>query len=91
MLDAAARDRAFRDFGGAVEMAHAFYLGARADSPEPDRQIELGPCTESYTVDNILNMGAARRELAEHGSTTVVMRLAERFPAVRHLGAERPQ
>ncbi|MEU4932043.1 TfuA-like protein [Streptomyces yokosukanensis] len=33
MLDAAARDRAFRDFGGAVEVARAFYLGARADTP----------------------------------------------------------
>ncbi|KUN75385.1 TfuA-like protein [Streptomyces griseoruber] len=33
VLDAAARDRAFRDFGGAVEVARAFYLGARADTP----------------------------------------------------------
>ena len=56
-----------------------------------DHQIDLGPCTETYTVDRILNMGAARRELAEHGRATVVMRLAERFPAVRYLGAERPQ
>ncbi|MFJ8141135.1 hypothetical protein [Streptomyces sp. NPDC096013] len=30
-------------------------------------------------MDNILNMGAARRELAEHGRTAVVMLLAERF------------
>ncbi|WP_371493421.1 TfuA-like protein [Kitasatospora sp. NBC_00374] len=30
VLDAAARDRAFRDFAGAVEVARAFYLGARA-------------------------------------------------------------
>ena len=29
LLDAAARDRAFRDFAGAVEVARAFYLGAR--------------------------------------------------------------
>ncbi|MEU5091080.1 TfuA-like protein [Streptomyces sp. NPDC021356] len=29
-LDAAARDRAFRDFAGAVEVARAFYLSARA-------------------------------------------------------------
>ncbi|MFJ2651868.1 hypothetical protein ACIO1C_34735 [Streptomyces sp. NPDC087420] len=56
-----------------------------------DHQIELGPCTETYTVDKILNMGEARRELAEHGRATVVMRLAECFPAVRYLGAERPQ
>lgn len=28
--DTAARDRAFRDFAGAVEVARAFYLGARA-------------------------------------------------------------
>ncbi|CCK32768.1 hypothetical protein BN159_8390 [Streptomyces davaonensis JCM 4913] len=32
VLDAAARDRGFRDFGGAVEVARAFYLGARADT-----------------------------------------------------------
>ncbi|MFF6852759.1 TfuA-like protein [Streptomyces antimycoticus] len=32
-LDAAARDRAFRDFPGAVEVARAFYLGARAEAP----------------------------------------------------------
>ncbi|MFJ6140887.1 TfuA-like protein [Kitasatospora sp. NPDC092286] len=30
VLDAAARDRAFRDFAGAIEVARAFYLGARA-------------------------------------------------------------
>jgi len=56
-----------------------------------DHQIDLGPCTETYTVDRILNMGEARRELAEHGRATVAMRLAWRFPAVRYLGAERPQ
>ncbi len=33
VLDAAARDRAFRDFAGAVEVARAFYLAARADTP----------------------------------------------------------
>ncbi|MFE7117263.1 hypothetical protein ACFU99_17815 [Streptomyces sp. NPDC057654] len=34
--DAAARDRAFRDFRGAVEVARAFYLGARsADARTP--------------------------------------------------------
>lgn len=32
ILDAAARDRAFRDFAGAVEVARAFYLGARDTS-----------------------------------------------------------
>ncbi|MCX4461148.1 hypothetical protein OG585_47265 (plasmid) [Streptomyces sp. NBC_01340] len=55
-----------------------------------DHRIDLGPCTETYTMDKILNMGQARRELAEHGVATVVLRLAERFPAVRYLGAERP-
>lgn len=36
--DAAARDRAFRDFSGAVEVARAFYLGERAadTSSSPD-------------------------------------------------------
>jgi hypothetical protein len=55
-----------------------------------DHQIDLGPCTETYTMDKILNMKEARRQLAEHGRATVVMRLAERFPAVRYLGPERP-
>ncbi|RLU86245.1 hypothetical protein CTZ27_25025 [Streptomyces griseocarneus] len=32
VVDAAARDRAFRDFAGAVEVARAFYLGTRAAS-----------------------------------------------------------
>ncbi|MFE1558368.1 hypothetical protein ACFW6V_25755 [Streptomyces sp. NPDC058734] len=35
VLDAAARDRAFRDFAGAVEVARAFYLSARADATTP--------------------------------------------------------
>ncbi|MER6443990.1 hypothetical protein [Streptomyces venezuelae] len=33
--DAAARDRAFRDFAGAVETARAYYLGARAEEASP--------------------------------------------------------
>lgn len=56
-----------------------------------DHQIDLGPCTETYTMDKILNMKEARRELAEHGHATVVMRLAKHFPAVRYLGPERPE
>ncbi|MEU4259640.1 hypothetical protein AB0B42_26435 [Streptomyces fradiae] len=56
-----------------------------------DHRIDLGPCTETYTMDKILNMGEARRELAEHGHATVVMRLAEHIPSVRYLGAERPE
>ncbi|GHG95290.1 hypothetical protein [Streptomyces rubradiris] len=35
VLDAAARDRAFRDFAGAVEVARAFYLSARAMDTDP--------------------------------------------------------
>ncbi|MFE1824010.1 TfuA-like protein [Streptomyces anulatus] len=35
VLDAAARDRAFRDFAGAVEVARAFYLSARAGTAGP--------------------------------------------------------
>ncbi|MEV7087562.1 TfuA-like protein [Streptomyces sp. NPDC093085] len=34
-LDAAARDRAFRDFAGAIEVARAFYLAARATDTDP--------------------------------------------------------
>ncbi|MEV4865504.1 hypothetical protein MRBLMF1_006986 [Streptomyces ossamyceticus] len=56
-----------------------------------DHQIDLGPCTETYTMDKILNMKEARRELAEQGHAKVIMRLAERFPAVRYLGDERPE
>ena len=41
-------------------------------------------------MDKILNMKEARRDLAARGHATVVMRLAERFPAVRYLGPERP-
>ncbi|MFI9835248.1 hypothetical protein ACIHIX_47180 [Streptomyces sp. NPDC051913] len=56
-----------------------------------EHRIDLGPCTETYTMDKILNMREARRELAEQGHAKVIMRLAERFPAVRYLGAERPE
>ncbi|TKT03696.1 hypothetical protein E4U91_29030 [Streptomyces lasalocidi] len=35
VLDAAARDRAFRYFAGAVEVARAFYLSARANTTGP--------------------------------------------------------
>lgn len=55
-----------------------------------EHQIDLGPCTEIYTMDKILNMKEARRDLAARGHATVVMRIAERFPAVRYLGPERP-
>lgn len=54
-----------------------------------EQQIDLGRCTEIYTVDKILNMKEARRDLAVHGHATVVMRIAEHFPAVRYLGPER--
>ncbi|MFE9782266.1 hypothetical protein ACFYPA_29480 [Streptomyces sp. NPDC005775] len=55
-----------------------------------EHQIDLGPCTEIYIMDKILNMKEAQRDLAARGHATVVMRLAERFPAVRYLGPERP-
>ncbi|WP_433456597.1 hypothetical protein ACQPXS_47310 (plasmid) [Streptomyces sp. CA-142005] len=55
-----------------------------------EHQMDLGTCTELYTMDKILNMEEARRDLAAHGHATVVLRLAERFPAVRYLGPERP-
>ncbi|MFJ4790834.1 hypothetical protein [Streptomyces sp. NPDC088794] len=56
-----------------------------------EHQIDLGPCTEAYTMDEILNMSEARTELAAHGHTTVHMRLARHIPAVRYLGDEPPQ
>ncbi|MCX5343685.1 TfuA-like protein [Streptomyces atratus] len=39
VLDAAARDRAFRDFTGAVEVARAFYLSARAVVAAPSASL----------------------------------------------------
>ncbi|MET8831608.1 hypothetical protein ABZX40_37975 [Streptomyces sp. NPDC004610] len=56
-----------------------------------EHQIDLGPCTETYTMNKILNMSEAQRALAEHGHATVVMRLAEHSPPVRYLGPERPE
>lgn len=55
-----------------------------------EHQFDLGRCTEIYTVDKILNMKEARRDLAMRGHATVTMRIADRFPAVRYLGPERP-
>ncbi|WP_405976523.1 hypothetical protein OG496_55300 [Streptomyces sp. NBC_00988] len=74
------RDGMFRLTAGYESMI--FTLG--------DHQIDLGPCTETYTMDKILNMPEAQRELAEHGHATVIMRLAEHTPAVRYLGTEQP-
>ncbi|MFC9602434.1 TfuA-like protein [Streptomyces niveus] len=39
VLDAAARDRAFRDFAGAVEVARAFYLSARTAVTTPSASL----------------------------------------------------
>ncbi|MFC5668135.1 TfuA-like protein [Kitasatospora misakiensis] len=49
VLDAAARDRAFRDFAGAVEVARAFYLGARAaeTSSPPSAVVSSSAASES--------------------------------------------
>lgn len=54
-------------------------------------QMDLGPCTETYTMDKILNMKEARRDIAALGHATAVLRLARNFPAVRYLGSERPE
>ncbi|WP_318219247.1 hypothetical protein [Streptomyces sp. SCL15-6] len=51
-----------------------------------EQQIDVGPCTEIYTMDKILNMKEARRHLVAHGRATVTMRIAKRFPPVRYLG-----
>ncbi|MFG2463801.1 hypothetical protein ACGFWE_43190 [Streptomyces sp. NPDC048523] len=56
-----------------------------------EHQIDLGPCTEAYTVDKILNTSEARAELAAHGHATVRMRLTRHIPAVRYLGDQLPQ
>ncbi|MFF5306688.1 hypothetical protein ACFY5F_45745 [Streptomyces sp. NPDC013161] len=56
-----------------------------------DAEVDLGPCTETHTMDKILNMREAQRELADRGRTTVTIRLAEHTPVVRHLGTQQPQ
>jgi hypothetical protein len=56
-----------------------------------DAEFDLGPCTETHTMDKILNRREAQRELADRGRPPVIMRLAEHTPAVRHLGTQRPQ
>ena len=44
-LDAAARDRAFRDFAGAAEVARAFYLSARAETPAVSAGSAVSTCS----------------------------------------------
>jgi hypothetical protein len=56
-----------------------------------EHQIDLGPCTEAYTADKILNTSEARAALAAHGHATVHMRLARHIPAVRYLGDGPPR
>ncbi|WP_328655615.1 hypothetical protein [Streptomyces sp. NBC_00334] len=51
-----------------------------------EQQIGVGPCTEIYTMEEILNTKEARRDLAAHGHATVTMRVTKRFPPVRYLG-----
>ncbi|MFB7500144.1 TfuA-like protein [Streptomyces sp. NPDC056161] len=47
VLDAAARDRAFRDFAGAVEVARAFYLSARAGTAGPSPSLTTSGARQS--------------------------------------------
>ncbi|MFC8824743.1 TfuA-like protein [Streptomyces sp. NPDC057137] len=47
VLDAAARDRAFRDFTGAVEVARAFYLSARAAVTAPSASLVVSGARQS--------------------------------------------
>ncbi|MFE2940269.1 TfuA-like protein [Streptomyces sp. NPDC059255] len=47
VLDAAARDRAFRDFAGAVEVARAFYLSARAVVTAPSASLAVADARQS--------------------------------------------
>ncbi|MFJ4706736.1 TfuA-like protein [Streptomyces anulatus] len=47
VLDAAARDRAFRDFAGAVEVARAFYLSARAVATTPSASLVASGARQS--------------------------------------------
>lgn len=47
VLDAAARDRAFRDFAGAVEVARAFYLSARAALTAPSASLVVSGARQS--------------------------------------------
>lgn len=47
VLDATARDRAFRDFAGAVEVARAFYLSARAVATAPSASLVVSGARQS--------------------------------------------
>ncbi|WP_430378172.1 hypothetical protein [Streptomyces sp. B1-3] len=56
-----------------------------------EHQIDLGPCTEAYTTDKILNMSEARTQLTAYGHATVRMRLTRHIPPVRYLGDGPPR
>ncbi|MFC7794142.1 hypothetical protein [Streptomyces cinereoruber] len=49
------------------------------------QEIELGAGVDTYTLDKVLNLAEARRELAENGQATVRLRVSKQFPATRHL------
>ncbi|MET9111739.1 hypothetical protein, partial [Streptomyces zhihengii] len=51
-------------------------------------EIDLGPCIETYTLDKVLNLRQAERELSRTGQATVRLRVAQRFPATRYLGTK---
>ncbi|MFE2561611.1 hypothetical protein ACFXGT_37510 [Streptomyces sp. NPDC059352] len=51
-------------------------------------EFDLGPCVETYTLDKVLNLRQAQRELSRTGQATVRLRVAQRFPATRYLGTE---
>ncbi|MFG3499277.1 hypothetical protein [Streptomyces sp. NPDC047928] len=50
-----------------------------------EHEIELGPGVDTYTMDKVLNLDEAQRELSQSGQATVRLRIAARFPATRRL------
>ncbi|EDX22846.1 conserved hypothetical protein [Streptomyces sp. Mg1] len=55
-----------------------------------DHQIDLGPAIEVMTIDKILNLHEARRELEATGRTSVRMRIDKAHPYQRYLGKHLP-
>ncbi|MGW4198848.1 hypothetical protein [Streptomyces sp. NPDC005004] len=52
--------------------------------------IPLGPCIEVVTVDKVLNLAEARRQMEHEGQAEIRMRLDRNHPPRRYLGTDFP-
>lgn len=80
ILDRAASESRFR-----LAVAHesmTFTIGEHA--------IPLGPCIEVVTIDKILNLAEARRQMEHEGQAKIDMRLDRNHPPRRYLGTDLP-